>query len=160
MRGIAALLLLVPSVVFADLKKMLDPHEAIKLRKGEVCRYYRYSAGHYSGRKYQSLVVVRTDYTVIVKATDFEDSFKMNAAQIKDWQSSMSFLDPKAMRKERRTEKGKPSDEAGGIDCYLAVKKNGKLYTGDNVRWRPGFVPIIDNLEVFAYLSNPHKNGK
>jgi hypothetical protein len=158
MRPLFLLLVFLSSIASGNITTRLDPQKAVKLQKGDVCRYFRVSGGHGGKRLYQSLVVVRADHTVICKATDFESSFKMNAEQIKSWNNSVANFDPKRMFVTKRKEKTLPSAAPGGVDYYLTLKIGKKTYAGDNVKWDMGYVFVIDNLEVFFYLERPKKS--
>lgn len=106
-------------VVGAQLSGPLDLERAIKLRAGEVVRYYQRGGRTRSG--IFQVLVVATANKVYVKAHDFSASMALASEDRTRLNDALRTSDPRALWLKRRTPPGFPS-MADGIDVFLSYK--------------------------------------
>lgn len=131
------------------------PEDVARLQNDEKVRFVRYSIS--PRRAYVSMLALKKDDTVVVRATDFCSSFKLNKAQKKDFSYAYRHLDYARFKKKRH--KGKRPSQDDNMDVFLQVRrKDGSVWRWSNVKWQhPGPDLIFDTLEVWVYLARPEE---
>lgn len=155
------LLACVPLLATAQIKTKLKPEKAIKLRKGELVRYFKTRPTQIeNGLPYQVLIVV-TEETFTVKTNAWQHTEARNLKQRASLREDIGYVTLAKLNMFPH-EKGTKEEEHERLFYYLSVRQGDKTITWNSKKHDPrGQVGLIEILEVYHYFAKQakEKNG-
>lgn len=130
----------------------VKPDRLITLCPQDQIRFLRWGPLD-DGIKRRSLVIVRKNGTVIVRAGSYAGGFQISDTQRTDLTGVLESFSEKRLT-ARRYQEPQPPSAQGGMDVYLSVRRGNRVFSWSNTRYEhPGIMPLFDVLEVYAYLA-------
>lgn len=151
------LLACVPLLATAQIKTKLKPEEAIKLREGELVRYFKTRPTQMeNGLPYQVLIVV-TEETFTVKTNAWQHTEARNLKQRASLQESLEFVTYERLNMFPH-EKGTREDEHDRLFFYLSARKGKEIITWNSKKHDlRGQLGLVEILEVYHYFAKEAK---
>jgi hypothetical protein len=144
----------------AQIKTKLKPTEAMRLRKGELVRYFKTRPSEVeNGLPYQVLLVV-TPERCVVKTNKWEWEMTLNEKQKQSLKEDLDYLDYAHLNNYKH-DKGTPEEERTRLYMYLQARKGKRIIRWNSKVYEPrGAVLLIEKLEVWHYFAKQEMEKK
>lgn len=158
---VVALVLGLASEGRAQLRTALLPNQAIKLRPGELIRYFKVRPqDRTNGLPYQVLLVVTAD-SCSVSTNDWQVVEKLTEAQRTDIRETLQYQDAKDFQRPYVPPEEPPLEQTGPrsrLDSYLSFRRGKTIVSWNSRKYGSPMLPsLFDFLEVCHYLAKREK---